>query len=143
MVVSLSVGAVRKITCTVFDMVATVADLSCPFACSYLDQVRSLIDAGVNTFLCLQENAELRRFTPYMKLDIDMEMLSHPKPHSSRNRSGILGKFCRSLQRICAISLLCLTVSVNISHSEILFSDLLPAQDRSLSRRSHPSRRSQ
>ncbi|CAE7618067.1 ptn1, partial [Symbiodinium natans] len=31
-------------------------------------KVRSLIDAGVTTFLCLQETGELRRFTPYMAL---------------------------------------------------------------------------
>ena len=29
-------------------------------------KVRSLIDAGVGTFVCLQESVELRRFTPYM-----------------------------------------------------------------------------
>lgn len=31
-------------------------------------KVRSLIDAGVNTFLCLQEHGELRRFMPYMAI---------------------------------------------------------------------------
>ncbi|CAE7280287.1 Ank2, partial [Symbiodinium pilosum] len=31
-------------------------------------KVRSLIDAGVDTFICLQEHAELRRFTPYMDI---------------------------------------------------------------------------
>ncbi|OLP87852.1 Ankyrin-2 [Symbiodinium microadriaticum] len=52
-------------TFTMFTQYRSKGDRSEPW---HSAKVRSLIDAGVNTFLCLQEHGELRRFTPYMAI---------------------------------------------------------------------------
>ena len=42
-------------------------------------KIQSLLDANVDTFICLQERGELKRFTPYMKIAEQLAQKSSAK----------------------------------------------------------------